>query len=513
MKSTSVNIGDTATAQQYNNLRDDAKGGGFLLAHEQSSPNMTVKVEDGVAYIGATRVVYAGGNSPTMTAPSANPRIDLITIDSAGTIAVVNGAEAASPSVPAYPANKLVICEIYHRVSSTQIRDTDQGSNSYIQRDVRPFLGGAYIATDSQVDAAAAIQVSKIRKNSDIIPETDDAYDLGSSSFQFAEVRAKKIYKNNAEVGGKFGGDGSDGSKTVSANEDIDAAGSEYVVKNYTDFTINSTKILGLINPHGNGTVLHIKVSGNCTINGKINLKGLGGPGGNGSANSGAGSNGTQGNGCLVSEREYQDQFTQSGDDYLVNVWISQAGQRGGPGSPASQSAKASGGGAGGGGAVAGGNGGGTNINGFRWGGRGGLAVPALGRLATLSGKFALIACGGGGGGGGNSNNSNDGGNGSAGGGALLLEVGGDLTFGASSEIDISGNNGSAASGNTDFGAGGGGGGGGAIGKAVYAGTLTNSGLTKTVAGGSGGGGTGSSGSGGAGGAGSFDIIKNTEFA
>ncbi len=205
MRSTAVSIGDTATADQYDKLRLDAFGAAFLLPHEQSSPNMTVYVEPGVAYVGATRVIYAGGNSPTITNPVSNPRIDLITIDSSGTIGVTAGSENASPTAPTYPANKLVLAEIYLRTTGTTIRDSDQGSSHYIKNDVRPFLGGAYIASNSQVATGAAIQPSKLDSgnvDADWLPDADNTRKLGSSSRRWSELRAALLYGDGSNLTG-----------------------------------------------------------------------------------------------------------------------------------------------------------------------------------------------------------------------------------------------------------------------------------------------------------------------
>jgi microcystin-dependent protein len=141
MRSSKVNIGDNILATQYNLLRNDAVGGSFLFPHQQSSPNLTLHIESGIVYVGSTRVIYAGGNSPSFSAPSVNPRIDIVTIDNAGTIAIVQGTESASPSAPAYPTNKMVICEVYNRVGETALYDDDAGgSTGYIYHDVRAFL-------------------------------------------------------------------------------------------------------------------------------------------------------------------------------------------------------------------------------------------------------------------------------------------------------------------------------------------------------------------------------------
>ena len=92
-----------------------------------------------------------------------------------------------------------------------------------------------------------------------------------------------------------FGGDGSDGALSVSANTDINASSANYVVKQYTSITIDATKVLGLTNPADGGTVLHLKSQGDVTINGSISLSGDGALGGTAGPStgdaSGAGSN------------------------------------------------------------------------------------------------------------------------------------------------------------------------------------------------------------------------------
>ena len=95
-------------------------------------------------YVGSTRITYAGGTSPTITAPTANPRIDLLTIDSAGTLAWTVGTEASSPAEPTFPSNKMPLCLVYCRVGMVKIVDyEDKDANpteGYIYKDVRPIM-------------------------------------------------------------------------------------------------------------------------------------------------------------------------------------------------------------------------------------------------------------------------------------------------------------------------------------------------------------------------------------
>lgn len=140
MKSSAVAAGDQALATQYNNLRQDAQGAATLLATQQSSPNMTLLIQAGSVYFGTTKVDYAGGNTGSFTAPVGNPRIDLVYITSGGTITILQGTAAASPTPPATPSGAIAICHVYLRTGTTAIYDTDQTTNGYILRDIRPIV-------------------------------------------------------------------------------------------------------------------------------------------------------------------------------------------------------------------------------------------------------------------------------------------------------------------------------------------------------------------------------------
>lgn len=118
-------------------------------------------------------------------------------------------------------------------------------------------------------------------------------------------------------------------------------------------------------------------------------------------------------------------------------------------------------------------------------GGIGGFKGMKSWNFQETQNGFIMNGLGGGGGTGGSG--------GAAGGSTLFILCGGNLTFGASSTIDVSG-----AVGATNGSGGGDGGGGGGDILIFYLGNLTDSGVTKTVGGGVGG--TGTSGTGGGGG-------------
>jgi len=98
---------------------------------------MTVRVDAGMVVNGVTLTEQAAQTSATITAPSTNPRIDRIVIDAAtGTVSVVTGTQAASPTAPAIPSGKLPGCRVRLQTSSTII------GNSMIT-DERALFSGA----------------------------------------------------------------------------------------------------------------------------------------------------------------------------------------------------------------------------------------------------------------------------------------------------------------------------------------------------------------------------------
>lgn len=97
-------------------------------AQAQSTPDMTVKVLSGVIYDSGSQTLtsVADQNTATITAPASDPRIDRVVIDeSTGSVSVITGTEAASPSAPAITAGNLPVAQISLTVSQTQIVNAD----------------------------------------------------------------------------------------------------------------------------------------------------------------------------------------------------------------------------------------------------------------------------------------------------------------------------------------------------------------------------------------------------
>jgi len=115
----------------------------------QSTPDMTIAVGAALVesyfqqiWTGRTPLSYAGGNSSAISAPTSNPRIDLLYINNDNTLAWITGTEAGSPTAPAFTGNGIPICYVYCQTTMTNIVNyADRAAyptQGYIYRDVRP---------------------------------------------------------------------------------------------------------------------------------------------------------------------------------------------------------------------------------------------------------------------------------------------------------------------------------------------------------------------------------------
>lgn len=97
-----------------------------FLAHQQSTPDMTVQVDPGSIFSGTTLTTVAAQNTSAFTAPVTNPRIDRIVADhGTGTIAVITGTEAVSPVPPAIPYGNVPVAQVALTTSTTSIVNAD----------------------------------------------------------------------------------------------------------------------------------------------------------------------------------------------------------------------------------------------------------------------------------------------------------------------------------------------------------------------------------------------------
>ena len=99
--------------------------GTAFAPHEQASPDMTVRLDAGVVWDGATLTEVAAQSTGTITAPASNPRIDLVVIDQVtGAVSVVTGTEDPSPTAPAPGTGKAPVAEVALATATTAITNS-----------------------------------------------------------------------------------------------------------------------------------------------------------------------------------------------------------------------------------------------------------------------------------------------------------------------------------------------------------------------------------------------------
>ncbi len=85
-----------------------------------------VNVASGVVVVNGA-VVSVSPSTPAVTLTAAdgtNPRVDLVHVNSSGTVAKTDGTAASSPVAPALPANVVLLAEIHLPASTTTLANT-----------------------------------------------------------------------------------------------------------------------------------------------------------------------------------------------------------------------------------------------------------------------------------------------------------------------------------------------------------------------------------------------------
>jgi hypothetical protein len=197
-------------------------------------------------YIGSAHLSFLGGPSPVITPPSANPRIDILSIDSTGTLAWTTGTEAGNPVAPTYPAGKIPICLVYCKTTMTKVVDYEEAAanpnEAYIYQDVRPLYLLASVALINLSDCPSSYSgkagksarvnsgESAIEFTNPIMLEDAD----GDTKVQVEEGADDDILR--VDVGGEEQVTVQDGKIEPSTDNDIDLGSSS---KEFKDLRIN----------------------------------------------------------------------------------------------------------------------------------------------------------------------------------------------------------------------------------------------------------------------------------
>jgi len=120
---------------------------------EQSTPDMTIKWDLTEAIVDGIGCLKTAGSSGTITAPSANPRLDYVVLNSDNTVSILTGSESATPVFPSTASSQLILGALYLKTSTTSLNNYQEvftfknANNPYFPN---LLINIAYTATDKK---------------------------------------------------------------------------------------------------------------------------------------------------------------------------------------------------------------------------------------------------------------------------------------------------------------------------------------------------------------------------
>lgn len=136
----------------------------------QETPNMTVKVNAGIVYMpGGNRLEFAGNDSVAISpADAENPRVDIVYINTDGTVGYIAGVPFTTPIAPDTPEGAFLLAKINVAVGTTtiigsNITDMRKIKNNLdehvVKKATQTDLGHVKKGTDINIDSSGVISV------------------------------------------------------------------------------------------------------------------------------------------------------------------------------------------------------------------------------------------------------------------------------------------------------------------------------------------------------------------
>jgi hypothetical protein len=178
----------------------------------ESTPNaMTVEIAAGAGQVGGITVNWSAATTGTITAPSVNPRIDIVVVNSDNTITVVTGAEAATPLIPTVTNTQLALARIDLTVGMATITNSDIiNYNGYVWSQIgeiiaiHPGTKTAYLPNSyhySRCDGMELLDttyfdIALSTSGDDYTPDlTDERFLMGDSAFDYGGYNGNHVHQ------------------------------------------------------------------------------------------------------------------------------------------------------------------------------------------------------------------------------------------------------------------------------------------------------------------------------
>lgn len=178
-----------------------------FAAHQAATPDMTVVIDAGKVWNGSGLISQAAQTTSAIPAPTTNPRIDRIAIDTSdGSYVRIAGTEAASPSAPAYADGQYPVCQISLSVAQTEIINaniTDErplihgggGQQAqFVTRSDYHTISNTQLTESSFTDGASFVSVGPTDGGADVVWSALDAL---PADIDWIEVRIRLTDTNS----------------------------------------------------------------------------------------------------------------------------------------------------------------------------------------------------------------------------------------------------------------------------------------------------------------------------
>lgn len=206
-------------------MKNALQGIGFLdmiplqpRAHSPADTKIMVRGRDASGFFNPlyfgdsnARLAFVSGDTPAISAPASNPRIDIVYITPSGDIKVLTGTEAVSPTLPSLSPSgdtRMPVCAIWCKPSQTKIvnfedKDSNTG-DSYIYQDLRPWLRGP------GAGSATLTTASPVSTGTGDLPGTATTAARADHAHTFVRgirIPGQPLLKGEAEIASSASGD------------------------------------------------------------------------------------------------------------------------------------------------------------------------------------------------------------------------------------------------------------------------------------------------------------------
>jgi len=222
----------------------ESTGYGIVSGCTPTISGLTVTVAAGVVHLAdGTRKEISATTVTLDAADPTNPRIDLVYIDSTGTVAKITGTAAASPSAPSVPANGISVAQVSVAANANTGTVTDTRKRAFRAEDKVQFLFPKTTKEHQQGDCQIIVTPEKtmmIDSNGGVETDEQEQYD-----YIIAYLKAHNIKKIDVFLLTHYHGDHHMNIPAFLAQDEIDFSECEWLIPSNAVYATTKNTVIG----------------------------------------------------------------------------------------------------------------------------------------------------------------------------------------------------------------------------------------------------------------------------